>query len=56
MRAVLLDKVQETMKKSNFFRAIMPQKIFTDMYQFYMTVNQTQANISPEIIEMPSMI
>ena len=39
MRQILIDKVSETMKKSPFFKAILPEKIFTDMYQFYITVN-----------------
>jgi len=36
MRGILMEKVNETMKKSvGLFRSIMPPKIFTDMYQFF---------------------
>ena len=36
MRNILIEKVNETMKKSpGLFKSIMPQKIFTDMYQFF---------------------
>ena len=42
MRAILIEKSIETMKKSGaYFRAIMPPKIFADMYQFY----QSKANV-----------
>jgi hypothetical protein len=35
MRSILIEKILETMKKSSYFKAIMPLKLFTDMYQFY---------------------
>ncbi|TNV85553.1 hypothetical protein FGO68_gene10090 [Halteria grandinella] len=35
MRNTLNDKVYECMGKCELFKPIMPQKIFTDMYQFY---------------------
>jgi hypothetical protein len=46
MRSVIGDKIMEVMKKGgsqSVFRTIMPQKIFTDMYQYYhATVSQEQ--------------
>jgi hypothetical protein len=46
MRSVIGDKILEVMKKGgsqSVFRTIMPQKIFTDLYQYYQaTVLQEQ--------------
>jgi hypothetical protein len=35
MRGTLNEKVAETMNKCALFKPVMPQKIFTDMYQYY---------------------
>ncbi|CDW88205.1 UNKNOWN [Stylonychia lemnae] len=48
MRQVLLDKITESMRKTTMFKSIMPQKIFTDMYQFY-TESQSGFNLSTDI-------
>jgi len=42
MRAILLDKSLELMKKCSFFRQIPPKKIFTDMFTFF---NETQRKL-----------
>eukprot|EP00347_Sterkiella_histriomuscorum_P004867 403358786 len=57
MRQIILEKISETMKKTTFYKSIQPQKIFTDMYQFYTEAQSgfnMHANSSENIMMMQS--